>query len=592
MVSAIKLLLVYPFIYILIYEVSVRRLSTVTFLVAMIVGLMLALAPPMQSQPNGVTLLDTLNRAHGLSGQGTRFSSCWGWVSPDGRVYALVGCYTGTSIVDLNVSPIREIAFIPGNTASYAYREFKTYKNFAYIVSEGGRGVQILNMSRLPDTSGLLVREFLFTSGSKNITRSHTVTLADGFLYLNGSSGWSSGGMVIFSLKNDPTNPQFVGEYEPMYIHDSYVRNDTLYGAAIYNGGGLYVTDIRDKANPVLLRKISYTGSGTHHAWAAVSGRYAFTTDEIGSVNNLKVWDMQNLGSGPPYLPVAQYGATPSDIIHNVHGRGHYLYISHYTAGMRVVDVHNPAAPTEAGAYDTYPAAGGGYNGCWGVYPYFFSGRWIGSDMQTGLYLCRFNGLAPRLRSPLIAPASQDTFTQAQTKTFRWRSSANQSEDPHYYELHMWGPGLDTLVKTRDTSIAIAPFAGMQNGQPYRWHVWINDEYSEVSSRDTFQLIYKSSSSTHSGTDPKGPVEFSLSQNYPNPFNPTTVIEYSLPQRSHVSLKLYNALGEEVMTLIDETRDAGIQTVLVNAAQLPSGVYLYRLSSASYIQTKKMIVLR
>ncbi|MDL1894182.1 hypothetical protein FBQ87_15045, partial [Sphingobacteriales bacterium CHB3] len=137
------------------------------------------------SAQNGVSLLDTLNRSHGVSPQGTRYSACWGWVSPDGREYALIGVYTGTSIIDLNVSPIREVAFVPGPTASYCYREIKTYRHYAYIVSEGGRGVQIVDLSRLPDTTGLLVREFNYVSGTRNTLTSHTVTLADGYLYLN-----------------------------------------------------------------------------------------------------------------------------------------------------------------------------------------------------------------------------------------------------------------------------------------------------------------------------------------------------------------------------------------------------------------------
>jgi choice-of-anchor B domain-containing protein len=539
----------------------------------------------------GVTLVDTLNRAHGLSGQNTKFSSCWGWVSSDGREYALVGCYFGTSIVDLNVSPIREIAFVSGNTASYAYREFKTYKNYAYIVSEGGRGVQILDMSRLPDTSGLLVREFNFTNGSNNIVRSHTVTLADGYLYLNGSSGWGVGGMVIFSLKNDPTNPQYVGEYQPMYIHDSYVRNDTLYGAAIYGGGGLYVTDIRNKTNPLLIRKISYNGSGTHHAWASIDGRYALTTDEIGTVNNLKIWDMANLGSGPPYTPVAQYATSPADIIHNVHGRGNYAYVSHYTGGMRVVDVHNPATPVEAGGYDTYPGPSGGYAGCWGVYPYFPSGRWIGTDMQTGLYVCRFTGLASRQRSHLLAPANLDTLFQGGSKSFRWQSAARQSEDPHYYEVHIWGPGLDTLMRTRDTSLSVSSFTGIQSGKLYRWHVWIKDEYTQVSSRDTFLIVLKNSSSTSVG-DAITPSQFSLAQNYPNPFNPSTTIAYRLPSATHVTLKAFNTLGEQVAVLVDEFQVAGFKSVRLDASKLPSGVYFYTLNAAGLSQTKKMILVR
>lgn len=543
-------------------------------------------------QQNGVTLLDTLNRRHGSTNcYGTvYFSSCWGWVSPDGREYALLGTYTGTAIIDLNVSPVREIAHIPGPAASCAYREIKTYKHYAYIVSEGGRGVQIVDLSQLPDTA-ILVREFNYTSGSRNTLRSHTVTLADGYLYLNGSANWSPGGVLIFSLRNDPTNPQYVGQFQPQYIHDSFVRNDTLYAAAIYSGGGLYVVDIRDKANPQIIRFIQYSGSGTHHAWASINGgRYAFTTDEIGSVNNLKIWDLMNLGPGPPYTPLAQYAASPLDIIHNVHGRGNYLYISHYSAGMRVVDVHNPATPVEVGWYDSYPGQSGSFNGCWGVYPYFPSGRWIGSDMQTGLYVLSFNGLAPRIRSPLLVPVNGDTLVGGVATTFRWRAATNQNEDPHYYELHIWGPGLDTLLKTRDTSLTFTPSASMQNGQTYRWHVWIKDEFTEVSSQDTFQLVYRSSSTD---VKPDGTVqEFRLLQNYPNPFNPATRITFTIHRMGSVRLSVYDVLGREVATLVNEVKSPGTYDVQWDASGQPSGIYFYKMEAGNLSAVRKMAFIR
>jgi choice-of-anchor B domain-containing protein len=542
----------------------------------LLISVLTLLASGAMMAQNGVTLIDTLNRSHGVSPQSTRFSACWGWVSPDGREYAFIGAYTGTSIIDLNASPIREVQFVPGNNSTYCYREIKTYEHYAYIVSEGGRGVQIVDLSRLPD-SVRLVREFNYVSGTKNTLTSHTVTLADGYLYLNGSSGWSPGGTIIFSLKNDPTNPEYVGQYEPEYIHDSYVRNDTMYAAAIYSGGGLHVVDVHNKSNPQLIRKISYTGSGTHHAWASVGGRYALTTDEIGTTpSSLKVWDLQNLGSGPPYTPMASYRFSPTDLIHNVHGRGNYAYISHYTAGMRVVDVHNPATPTEAGGYDTYPGASGNYNGCWGVYPYFPSGRWIGSDMQTGLYLCTFAGLLPRSRSQLLAPANNVVVSTSATTTFRWRRAASMAEDPHYYKLHIWGPGVDTLISAADTSLAVPALPGFQNARLYNWHVWINDEFTSVSSRDTFHFSYGSQAGVV--TDPSVPERFALFQNYPNPFNPSTQIEYDVAKTSDVSLQVFNILGEQVAELVSALQSGGRYRVAFNGEHLSSGLYVYRVT--------------
>ncbi len=88
------------------------------------------------------------------------------------------------------------------------------------------------------------------------------------------------------------------------------------------------------------------------------------------------------------------------------------------------------------------------------------------------------------------------------------------------------------------------------------------------------------------------PDKYSLNQNYPNPFNPTTTIQFSLPKAGEVTLKIYNLLGEEVKTLVEEYREAGKHSVQFNASQLASGIYLYRLQAGSFVETKKMILLR
>ena len=90
------------------------------------------------------------------------------------------------------------------------------------------------------------------------------------------------------------------------------------------------------------------------------------------------------------------------------------------------------------------------------------------------------------------------------------------------------------------------------------------------------------------------PNNFSLAQNYPNPFNPTTMIKYSIGSNQHVTLKIYNVLGNEVVTLVNEVKDAGSYVVdfSTNSVQLSSGVYYYQLKSDSFIETKKMILIK
>lgn len=88
------------------------------------------------------------------------------------------------------------------------------------------------------------------------------------------------------------------------------------------------------------------------------------------------------------------------------------------------------------------------------------------------------------------------------------------------------------------------------------------------------------------------PTHFSLSQNYPNPFNPVTTINYQLPMSGNVTLKVFDVLGKEVASLVNEKKEAGSYTVEFSVTNLASGTYFYRLKAGDFIQTKKMIILK
>ena len=88
------------------------------------------------------------------------------------------------------------------------------------------------------------------------------------------------------------------------------------------------------------------------------------------------------------------------------------------------------------------------------------------------------------------------------------------------------------------------------------------------------------------------PTAYALHQNYPNPFNPSTDISYAIPVETHVTLKIYNLLGQEMATLVDDTRSAGRHTVSWNATGNASGVYFYRLETKDFSATKKMVYMK
>jgi hypothetical protein len=88
------------------------------------------------------------------------------------------------------------------------------------------------------------------------------------------------------------------------------------------------------------------------------------------------------------------------------------------------------------------------------------------------------------------------------------------------------------------------------------------------------------------------PDEFALFQNYPNPFNPNTKIKYQIPKESRIIIRVYDIIGAEVLLLLDEEKEAGRYSIEFNAAGLPSGIYFYRFQAGSFVETKKMVLMK
>ncbi len=103
---------------------------------------------------------------------------------------------------------------------------------------------------------------------------------------------------------------------------------------------------------------------------------------------------------------------------------------------------------------------------------------------------------------------------------------------------------------------------------------WINDSTSVAENNDKIILDY------------------SLGNNYPNPFNPTTIISYQIPEASFVTLKIYDVLGNEIVTLVNEERSAGDYKTQFSGTRLTSGIYFYQLKAGSFVETKKMLLLK
>lgn len=348
---------------------------------------LLLLTQPLSAQDYNVQLRGTLEYP------GQTLANICGYAQ-NGREYALLGASQGLIIADVTDpdAPVT-IQQIPG--PNNLWKEIKVLGQYAYITSEGGQGLQIVDLSSLPSPSTTFHQ---YTgdgtiSGALNTIHALHIDEKKGYLYLYGSNLFN-GGAVILDLNQDPYNPTFVGKYDINgYIHDGYVDNDTLYAAHI-NAGFMSVVDMTDKANPDVLGTIQTPGNFTHNAWILSDRKTILTTDEdfpsfitaydVSDPSDIKELDRSSTGDGN------------NAIGHNTHVLNDWAINSYYIDGFNIVDAHRPDNLVEVGRFDTW-ASGGTFDGCWGVYPFLPSGTIVASNIpNTGggtgkLFVCTPN---------------------------------------------------------------------------------------------------------------------------------------------------------------------------------------------------------
>ena len=507
------------------------------------------------AQSSNVTLLSHLDQ---YSSAG--YNDCWGYTDSQGREYALIGTGNGTSIVEITTptQPV-ERAFIPG--PSSIWRDIKTYGTYMYMVSEGGSGLQIVDLSNLPNSATLV------TNNTTYFNTAHNLFIADGYAYVVGANPGS--GIHILNLVN-PTSPVQTAYYSASgYVHDVYVWNDTVVVCA-GNSQNYHLVDVTDKANPFKISEsLVLPGIYAHSGWMTEDKRYFVACEEF-NVRDLTVWDLQNRTSWT--LVVPSFATTSNSPIHNVFIKGHYAHISYYKDGYVVLDITDPTNPTIAGYYDTYPGNSGTYEGAWGCYPFFPSGAVIISDINTGLYVFDFLGDG-------VLPVEFTSFTAQATKKgiiLNWTTSSQinnygfaierRNENKNSWEIIGLVQGNGTTTQT--TNFSYNDNSVTQSGSYYY-------RLKQIDSDGTFNF------SNEVKVDFIQPNDFILNQNFPNPFNPSTTIEFILGEDSYVKLEVYNALGEKVADLLNENKEQGSYKIKFDASKLPSGIYIAKLESVT-----------
>lgn len=321
------------------------------------------------------------------------YNDVWGYVQ-DGNEYGIIGSSHGTHIIDL-ADPVNpdEVVFIPGNQPpsqypSIVHRDYHTYKNYLYMVSdEGTTNLKIADLSGLPTTAPVVY------NSSALIFNSHNV-----FVDTTGGKLYSCGGFNQFSVYDltNPILPTLIYENtapdaatwskDMGYVHDVYVRNDTAYMNAGANG--LFVADFSTDPPTFLGSLTTYPHQGYNHSgWLSpLKDIYILADENHGK--DLKVLDVSDLTDINTITTFNNAIDPTKSIPHNVIIKDNLVYVSYYFDGIYVFDIEDPSNPYIKGYFDTSTEPNlGNFRGCWGVYPYLPSGIVLASDMQNGLFI-------------------------------------------------------------------------------------------------------------------------------------------------------------------------------------------------------------
>ncbi len=487
---------------------------------------------------------------------GAELNDIWGYVDEQGNEYALVGRENGFSIIDVtDPSDMENVFGAPGLTTTW--RDIKTWGDHAYVTCECFNGLLIVDMSPLPEDNNLTYTYWV--GDTATFYSAHNLYIDDqGYAYIFGAN-YGNGGAIILDLNQDPMDPTVVGVYDDHYLHDGVVRNDTLWGGAVYVGEAQTI-DVSDKSNPQIITSWKTPSAFTHNMWYSDDARYLFTTDEVRNAK-IAAYDISE-----PLNPTLVDTWMPNDtgiIPHNTHYMDQFLITSYYTIGLSILDVTRPNNMVEVGRYDTSPDYHyQGFHGCWGAYPWLPSGRIIATDIEKGLYV-------------LEADYQRACYLEGQVT------------DQHTGNV-IFFPEIELVEDSQQVegSIVGKYAMGTLNGGNYTVRVSAEGYYDKVIENVTLELGKLTQLDVQLSNWPLG-VDEGPRANQVNVFpNPATDQLNVVAQEAIESVQLLDLVGRLHPT---EVQLSG-NRALVQVAALDAGHYFLQVRSAEGVTTKRVII--
>ena len=392
-----------------------------------------------------------------------------------------MGTSNATVVVEItNPANPTIIGDIPGPIS--LWRDIKTYQDRAYSVSEGGGGIQVINLSSVD--SGVVTLENNVTGQGTDDSHNVAIDEVSGFLY---RTGGGSNGLRIYSLAN-PGSPDFRGQYQSRYVHDAqvvtytsgpYAGRQIAFCCAGFNNGsgdtGLTILDVTNKNSIFTLDQVAYPDRAySHQGWLSADRTRFYLGDELDQGNGVSITRTRVFDVADPANAsfIGSFDNEVRAISHNMYERDGYLFQANYTSGLRVFDIDaNPDSPDEVAFFDTAPELSSQtFNGLWSCYPYFPSGTVIGSDLERGLFVLSFDPLLVDVpTAELEALDAEGEAFIAQVETF-----TGVALDPASVKLVVdagEGPVEFPLAATGTVGEYSGAFPAMACGTAVEWYV-------------------------------------------------------------------------------------------------------------------------
>jgi hypothetical protein len=538
---------------------------------------------------NGYECLDISNPANPVSIH-TESSSFEDILFSNNRAYITMG-YEGLKVFDIsNPAEPKELgSYIP----SYSQIPSSGFVTKIYGMNEN---YVFINC----DVDGYVSSYLLDVSDPQNIQEKSMFSWVPlefrtfkNMLISFGGFGDGSEPITTYNIDN-PTSPTLINTYYRAATGGATFFQDYAY-LTDYKSGYLRTIDLKNQEHPceinftILFKKgEEYFLQSTNDLIIAASYRVIRSID-ISTPNNPRVIDSLSISVSSPnnlYISdslafiVGEYGFEIIDIkdpynmkkvgeyensfTQDIFIRGNYVYLT--DSGVSVIDISKPESPVKIGDLGISDGI---------FYLDAIGDKLFGCSLFHKLYII---DISNPLQISLIKKIEYD-----QGSSF-W-TGIKIHKDYGFISV-----AYDTLrVFSLEDQLSPKIIKDLQFGTVAK-SSFINNTF--ICFKGGFTIIRNDPKYDDIKLDPAIPSIFTLSQNYPNPFNPITTINYQIPSAGHVSLKVYDILGREITTLVNEEKTAGNYEIKFNGSGLSSGVYFYRLQSGLFSETKKFMLLK